>query len=211
MDYIGNIITNNNIEISDFFYVTSDFKSVDISKPTLIIGWDNVKKIYPEQNILNNEISENIFWTFSKREKRFQYEKDITNFIDKVINDVNNKVNYHFFNYLLASKDRKENFIEYIRNGNCSIYYNSRFLYIYNANDSITIGVSLKDLFYIGINIKNFIDNLKGYENIICNDMKEIGKDSYFLIKDNIKIVAYLNYLKNKDIYKEKENDKKYK
>jgi hypothetical protein len=149
MDYIGNIITNNNIEISDFFYVTSDFKSVDLSKPTLIIGWDNVKKIYPEQNILNNKISENIFWTFSKREKRFQYEKDITNFIDKVINDVNNKVNYHFFNYLLASKDRKESFIEYIRNGNCSIYYNSRFLYIYNANDSITIGVSLKDLFYI--------------------------------------------------------------
>lgn len=69
MRYIGNIITNSSIETSKFFNVVSDLKNIDISIPTLIIGWDNVKKLYPEQNILNNKINENISWTFSKREK----------------------------------------------------------------------------------------------------------------------------------------------
>lgn len=211
MRYIGNIITNSSIEISKFFNVVSDLKNIDISIPTLIIGWDNVKKLYPEQNILNNKINENISWTFSKREKRYQYEKDLKNFIESVVKEINDKINYHFFNYLLASETRRKNFIDYIKNGESSIYYNSRFLYAYNANDSITIGVSLKDLFYIGINPKFLIDIFNENNIIICNNIKDIGDDSFFLVKDNIKIVAYLNYLKNKDIYKEKENDKKYK
>ena len=204
MDYIGNIITNSNIEITKFFNVTSDIKSVDISKPTLIIGWDNVKQIYPEQNILNNKISENILWTFSKREKRYQYEKDLKNFIENVMKGLNDKINYRFFNYILAPETRRENFIDYIKNSKSSIYYNSKFLYVYNADDSITIGVSLKDLFYIGINPKFLIDIFNKNNVIICNNIKDIGDDSFFLVKDNIKIIAYLNYLKNKDIYKEK-------
>lgn len=205
MRYIGNIITNSSIEISKFFNVVSDLKNIDISIPTLIIGWDNVKKLYPEQNILNNKINENISWTFSKREKRYQYEKDLKNFIESVVKEINDKINYHFFNYLLASETRRKNFIDYIKNGESSIYYNSRFLYVYNANDSITIGVSLKDLFYIGINPKFLIDIFNENNVIICNNIKDIGDDSFFLVKDNIKIIAYLNYLKNKDIYKEKE------
>lgn len=205
MRYIGNIITNSSIETSKFFNVVSDLKNIDISIPTLIIGWDNVKKLYPEQNILNNKINENISWTFSKREKRYQYEKDLKKFIENVVKEINDKINYHFFNYLLASETRRKSFIDYIKNGESSIYYNSKFLYAYNANDSITIGVSLKDLFYIGINPKFLIDIFNENNVIICNNIKDIGDDSFFLVKDNIKIIAYLNYLKNKDIYKEKE------
>jgi hypothetical protein len=205
MRYIANIITKSKLEISTFFNVTSDFNSINPNIPTLIIGWKEVKEIFPEQNILYNKISDNISWTFSKREKRHQYEKDIVDFTSNVIDNVNKTIKYRFFNYILATQNKRECFISYVQSGNCSMYYNSRFLYVYNIKDSFTIGVSLTDLRYIGINTDEFIRNLTtNTNNIICDNLKCIDSNSFELVKDNTKIIPYLNYLKNSDIYKEK-------
>lgn len=202
MEYIANIVTKNKIQISEFYNVVADINLIDNSLPTLIIGWSIVKDIFPNQNILFKNITDNIEWTFSKREKRYQYEKDINMFIKKTICFLENNVNYHFFNFILSSERKRNNFIKYVQKGNCSIYYNSKFLYIYNCIDKITIGISLRDLFYIGINIKNFIIDLNKNNNIIINNIDFIDNDALFLIKDNTKSIAYLNYLKNSDIYK---------
>ena len=206
MRYIGNIITKGRLEMGTFFNVTSDFNSVDTNIPTLIIGWSEVKELFPNQNILENRISDNISWTFSKREKRHQFEKDIINFINNTIKRVNDTVKYSFFNFILASNDKRNRFISYVQSGNCSLYYNSRFLYVYNIKDSYTIGISLTDLEYIGINTEAFIQSLMvNNNNLICNNLKCVDYNSYNLIKDNTKIIPYLNYLRNYDIYKEKE------
>ncbi len=207
MKYIANIVTKNKIQISEFYNVVDDINLIDNSLPTLIIGWGIVKDIFPNQNILFKNITDNIEWTFSKREKRYQYEKDINMFIKKTICFLENNVNYHFFNFILSSEIKRNNFIKYVQKGNCSIYYNSKFLYIYNCIDKITIGISLRDLFYIGINIKNFIIDLNKNNNIIINNIDFIDNDALFLIKDNTKSIAYLNYLKNSDIYKKNGDD----
>lgn len=208
MGYIANIVTKSKLETSAFFNVTSDFNTIDTSIPTLIIGWSEVKEIFPNQNILNTKIDDTISWTFSKREKRFQYEKDVDAFINKVVSALNDKIKYRFFNFLLATQDKRASFISYVQTGNCSIYYNSRFLYVYNINNSFTIGISLTDLEYIGINTADFIRTLTlNNNNIICDNLKCVDSNSYNLIKDNTKIIAYLNYLRNSDIYKEKVNN----
>lgn len=206
MGYIGNIITKSKLEISSFFNVTSGFNNIDINIPTLIVGWGEVKVLFPDQNILESQITNNISWTFSKREKRHQFEKDIVNFTSSAIKKVNENVKYSFFNFILASQDKRNRFISYVQAGNCSLYYNSRFLYVYNIKDSHTIGISLTDLEYIGINTEDFICILtKNNNNIICDNLKCVDANSYNLIKDNTKIIPYLNYLRNSDIYKEKE------
>ena len=207
MKYLANIITKNKIEVSSFINVSKNILDVDLSLPTLIIGWNEVKTFYPNQDILNKCITDNVKWTFSKREKRYQYEEDIVKFIDEVAKKLNENVNYRFFNYVLASQNKRDNFLSYIKKGNCSIYYNTRFLYVYNVNDDITIGISLVDLNYIGVNVKEFILSLKSSNNIICDNLKFIDSNSFNLIKDNIKNIAYLNYLRNCDIYKEKCNN----
>lgn len=202
MEYIANIITDTNIEINKFINVKSDIALVDITLPTLIVGWNKTKEIFPEQNILNKNINNKISWTYSKREKRYQYEKDIKDFIENIISHLEEKVNYRFFNYIIASECKKNKFIEYICNNKCSIYYNSNFLYLYSIKDSMTIGISLRDIYYIGVNVKDFIKSLNINNNIICNNIQDIGDDFYTLIKDNnIKFIPYLNYLKNTDIY----------
>lgn len=204
MKYLANIITKTKIEISSFFNVTNNILNVDLTIPTLIIGWSEVKILYPNQDILNKQISDNIKWTFSKREKRYQYEEDITNFINEIADRLNKTVNYKFFNYILATQNKRDNFLSYIQSGGCSIYYNKHFLYIYNVNDNITLGISLVDLEYAGINVNDFILSLNVPGNIICDNFKCIDSESFSLVKDNIKNVAYLNYLRNCDIYKEK-------
>ena len=201
--YIANIVTKSKMNCGVFFNTTSNIGLIDNSLPTLIIGWELVKELYPNQNILDNKINENITWTFSKREKRYQYEKDIETFNKMVLSNLNKMVNYHFFNYLTANNDKRKCFIDYINKGNCSLYYNSRFLYIYNGNDSITIGISLNDIKYIGLNILDFIKTLNiNNNNIICDNFDFNDENTLFFIKDNVKSVAFLNYLKNKDIYK---------
>ena len=206
MKYIANIVTKNKIEISEFFNVIADLESADISLPTLIIGWDEVKRYFPEQDILEKQITPTISWTFSKREKRYQYEKDVSVFVERVIKQLDKIVNYHFFNYLLSTDKKKNDFYEYINKGGNSIYYNSRFVYIYNPINKTTLGVSLQDLKYIGIDIQIFLKEInKNNNNNIADSLKFITQSSFPLIKDNTKVLPYLNYLKNFDIYKETE------
>ena len=51
---------------------------------------------------------------------------------------------------------------------------------------------------YIGIEPQFFIKKISSNpETIICSNLQCIDQDSYFLIKDNTKIIAYLNYLQN--------------
>lgn len=202
MKYIANIITKSKIELSCFFNISSSLEDVDVSIPTLIIGWKEVKEYFPEQDILNNKICDNIYWTFSKREKRHRFENDINNFIEIVNDFIEKNVNYRFFNYVLSNQTKRDNFISYINKGHHSIYYNSRFIYIYDISTSTTFGVSLKDLNFIGIKTKCFIDKLNvNNNNIITDNLNFIDNQSLHLIKDNIKIVPFLNYLKNEDIY----------
>lgn len=208
MGYIANIVTKSKTDFGVYFNVTSDFSTIDITIPTLIVGWEEVKQLFPTQNILDTKISNTISWTFSKREKRYQYEKDVTNFISGIIKQLNENIKYRFFNFILASQDKRNSFITYVQSGGCSIYYNSRFLYVYNIKDSYTIGISLADLEYIGINTEEFISSLTiGNNNIVCDNLKCVDSNSYNLIKDNTKIIPYLNYLRNSDIYKEKDKN----
>lgn len=202
MKHIANIVTTYKLDVSEFFNVVKDYNDIDKTVPTLIVGWKEVKKLFPSQDILISYIDDNTTWTFSKREKRFQYEKDIKLFIDNIIKNLNNNVNYKFFNYILYNKKKQETFIEYVKKGNCSLYHNSRFLYIYNHIDKVTLGISLNDLKFININVGKFIKELvNNNNNIICDSLKCFDTQSLSLIKDNIKVLPYLNYLKNLDIY----------
>lgn len=202
MQYIGNIVTKNKIDVSEFLLVTDDISSVNMGIPTIIVGWSLVKELFPDQDILNKQINENITWTFSKREKRYKYEQDIEDFVKMCIKRMLENINYKFFNYLVASPEKRKNFVNFVNRGGCYMYYNARFLYVYSPNSKMTIGLSLTDLRYAGIKIKSFLSMLNIEDNnFIANNLDFLSNDSLILLKDNVKVAAYLNYLKNSDIY----------
>ena len=42
---------------------------IETDKPTIIVGWNKVKELYPKQKITNKKISDSLFWTFTEKEK----------------------------------------------------------------------------------------------------------------------------------------------
>ena len=50
--------------------------------PTLIIGWKNVKEIFPEQSIRESKIFDNLFWTYSISENEIKLKSDINSFLE---------------------------------------------------------------------------------------------------------------------------------
>ena len=59
--------------------------------PTLIIGWENVKKHYPEQSILNSKITDKLYWTYSLNENESKSKSDIESFLNFSIKKFFNK------------------------------------------------------------------------------------------------------------------------
>ena len=77
--YIGNIVSQVDIKADKLFNLIKDINKIEPELPTLIIGWEFVKVIYGDNkpSILEKQISENVYWTFTKKERRVDYEEDI--------------------------------------------------------------------------------------------------------------------------------------
>ena len=74
---VANIITNSNKIDFEFKYnKCKSLEEIDVSLPTLIIGYNNAKRYIKNFNILNKAYPEQkIWWTFLKTEKRVDYER----------------------------------------------------------------------------------------------------------------------------------------
>jgi len=104
--YIGNIVSQVDIKVNKLFNLTSDINNIIPELPTLIIGWEFTKSIYGENkpSILDKEITESLWWTFTRKERRVDYEEDYKLFIEKCIEYVSNKILYEFLNILTGRK-----------------------------------------------------------------------------------------------------------
>ena len=81
--YVGNIITSSKIE-DDNFKICRKLETIDDSLPTLIVGWEKTKEIYGEEvSILHKKIDDKTQWTFSTKERKVDYDKDIKRFMEE--------------------------------------------------------------------------------------------------------------------------------
>ena len=86
--FLGNIVSEVDIKVDGLFFVTNNIENVIKDIPTLIIGWDLTKRLFSEKtklSILEKQIDKNLFWTFTKKERRIDFEIDFKNFIEKTI------------------------------------------------------------------------------------------------------------------------------
>lgn len=177
--FIGRIISDSNIDNTyGLIDVTSDFGLLDEKTPSLIIGKKRAEDIYGKEKIrvLDRKISKNIYWTYSKGEKRVIYEKDVKDFIDNLIKENADKIKYEFFNIFMEKLSRIKRLIEFINSSKIKyIYIYNGLIYLY-YND-IVYGLSLNDIEYCGIK-KNKVLHL-----IYRNKNNIIVKNDYFLDK----------------------------
>lgn len=181
---LANILTATNVDVPNHFNVVKSMDDIIQGIPTLIIGWDYIKKHYPDYDILDRRIGNDIYWTFKKTEKRDLHEEDIYNFIQKTYTDITNKINYVFIDPIINKRKVIKKILKKINSIEQLISYeHDNMIYIYGEN--VIFGVDLNLIDFIGLNTDRIISKIK-------------SKSKYFLTKNNI-FIEYKNKVEHLD------------
>lgn len=166
MKILGSIISTRKIKIScDFVEVVKSLDDVsDPTKPILYVGLKTAKINNQNFSILNKRISENVYWTFGKNEKRDDYEKDIKNFFKIVLLHEIKQIKYYYLNLLKLSFSNIKRIVSFCLNTDIKyIFIDTKMIYIYYNNN--IYGISLEILEWLNISIKKVIKKLKQNDN----------------------------------------------
>lgn len=182
--------------------------------PVLFIGWDIVKKLYPNHSILESKIDDNTEWVFSKKEQEDNYDE----LVEKFVNDSVKKwlpSNFILFDCFINNENLFEFVNNNINNNEISyLYFHEDALYLHNNSKNIIINIKSIKLFnenYIDL-VTDLMNNLKcmclSYKNIYKHINPDKIKCIYTLenaiwLKFNKEInETYFNILPSFDIKK---------
>ena len=199
MRYIGRIISKTKIEgVSEFIEVTQDTSSVVDGKckiPTLIIGYSFVKGLFGENiKAIKKDIGDNLFWTFSKRERRIEYDVDVQKFLKYAVSFADRYNKYEFIDLITSSKsDLGDFFLSICENCKKVLYKTDDMLYIYIPLKRKTIGFSLMAAEYMDIDKNSILSHFSKETYFVPEDFS-----SYNTLFDNEpRKIPFLWYLKS--------------
>lgn len=134
MIIVGNIISKEKLTgISNNFNQITEIP-IENQIPTIIIGWELTKTLFPDTSILSKKIKENIYWTFSPTEKRSVFEDDLKKFIEKSYKDFVKDIKFYDIDPILFKVNNISEYLEKIKivaNGFAYLYVN-KIVYVYN-------------------------------------------------------------------------------
>lgn len=158
MRYVGRIITTSKIEgLSDFIELTKDGSSIkdgNAKIPTIIIGHKNAENILGRPlKMSEKKIGENLYWTFSKRERRIEYEPDMDKFENTVSNFLMKFCQYEYIDAITADNERKGKIRELLTDGTHRkiVYVTDSMYYVYCPSENKTYGLSKDVLSFVGV------------------------------------------------------------
>jgi hypothetical protein len=195
---IANIISKNSISVSQDFNVVDSIDKIIQGLPTLIIGVELTELLYPDFDILDRCIEENMYWTFKKTEKRDNFNQDLDWFITKVYTDLIKKINYVFIDLI---QYRKQTLIKIVRKiyslENIVTFIHNEMLYLYS--DNIIFGLDLKLAKYMGMNVTKLKNKIKLIStDFLDNEQILIEyKNIVDTLNGKIRIIPYLYSIRN--------------
>lgn len=193
MRYIANILTDKNFKEKGLYNIVSSKKELIDGIPTLVIGWEFTKKMYNNANILDWEISRDVYWTYGNREKRNRYDENINKFKDLALLRFIKSVKYEYKNILLLTDEEKNEIIEIISGDGVNVYIHNDMLYVLKDNKNV-IGLSLRDIDYIGKDRKKILSKVFRNEknHIISLTDSELSYDIKNTLYKYSYVVPYL-------------------
>jgi hypothetical protein len=192
MKYIANILTDKQFSDNELYNVVSERDKLISGIPTLVIGWGYTKKMYPEANILNWKIDEDTFWTYGKRERRSKYDDNLIEFKKMSFMRFIKSIKYRFYSVLTSSEEEKEYIISLFTTPNGSLIYIKNDM-IYILDGSIVVGVSLRDIEYIGGDKKEYFSKIySNKKNVIIDIKDDLTYDTKIFLSGHNYVIPYL-------------------
>jgi hypothetical protein len=178
----ANIVTKTQINVSQDFNVVESMDEIIHGLPTLIIGFDLTDKLFPNYDVGEIKVTDNIYWTTKRTENRDKHNFEFEWFKFFVYHELVKNINYVFLDPIQYKKKSLLKILKKIYNlKNKITYQHNDMLYIYG--DGFVFGVDLKLLKYIGLDI----DKIKN---------KIIKLSSVFLSYDDI-FIEYKNIIED--------------
>jgi len=165
MKTLGYIVTDRKLkDIDGFVEQVNDISLADSTKPILVVGWKNAKNCDGYTSILEKQLGENIYWTFSKSEIRSDFEEDLQMFYSIIYNNILNNINYNYINiFKLKYNKIKKLYNILFSNENKNIYISNGMVYI--PYEGGVLGLSLAVLEYCGIKAEKVLRRIKSNPN----------------------------------------------
>lgn len=195
---IANIFSKNNIDVSQDFNVVDSIDKIILGIPTLIVGFDLTESLYPDFDVLDICVEDNIYWTFKKIEKRDKFNEDLDWFIIKVYSDLIKDVNYLFVDPILLKPKTLIKIVRKIYSIEKLItYVYNDMLYIYG--DKIVFGVDLKLFKFIGFDIKKLKDKINHISTDFLDDDDILieYKNIVETLGNSVRYIPYLFSIRN--------------
>jgi hypothetical protein len=195
---VANIVSTSNIKVSDEFNVVKAIGEIIHSLPTLIVGYDYVNKHYPNFDITNIKLDENLYWTFKRTERRDKFEEDLEWFKTKVFEDLTKQVNYVFVDPIQRKTHVLWKIVRKIANLKHKItYIQGEMVYIYG--DNLIFGIDLKLLRFMSMNIDKIKDKIKQISDVFLDDNKILieYKKNVGKLGDQVRYIPFLYSVSN--------------
>lgn len=192
MEKIGNIVTRNKKGVfADIFNVVETFDEAIEGIPTLIIGLEDARKCIKGFNILEKQY-DNVWWTFKKTERRYEYEEDIINFYNYAIIHEMEKVRYVYVDLVTYTLTNIKKMIRFLGDRAMKKYVfltkNSNFMFVYSKQYNTVFGISLELCEYIGIPKQKIYKLFRNQEyihgtNFMGNEIRGvIGSNTHYIL-----------------------------
>ncbi len=198
---IANIVSSTKETVSEDFNVVKSLDDVIQGLPTLIVGWEYIKKNYPNYSIISRTLGNNLAWTFKKTESRETHDQDIYNFQLSAYKNIVKDVRYYYVDFISLNKSNIKKFLYKINAGNLITYHQSKKNtdMIYSYIDNVIYGIDLNLLEYMGFNKEKIINKVRKNTKIFLEEnyiFIEYRNGLEFL-DNQVKYIPYLYFIKN--------------
>ena len=199
---LGRIYTNiksfKTLQFINLYKIDEYIKNNDI--PTLLIGKKELVEEGFTLSVLNRQIDNNLYWTYTKMEKRNIHEQDITEFYNLVFKKLYRDIRYTNMSIYTMKYSIFKGMVNILLDNNIykCIYIRNNHVYIYYDNK--VIGFSLDEVKYVAIDIAkvmNILTNSKNSDIITSNTFIKNEVREYLNNKEYL--TPYLYFINKKE------------
>jgi hypothetical protein len=191
--YVGNIVTKSKL-VEENFNIVKNFDEIDNDLPTIIIGWEIVKNQIEGISIIHKKINRRLYWTFTTKERKVDYEVDLEKFKELCFNQFGDNIPYVYLDLIHGKRRVNIKIIKKVLSLKNPVTYFSDKGMVYIYDENIIFGLDLSIVQYTNLNKEKIINKIKSIgDNVLVSDeIFNKCKDLLYKIKFKNKLIPYI-------------------
>lgn len=191
---IGNIVSKSKIEFENF-KICESLECINEELPTLIIGRKLSKELLGDDiSIIHKKVTNKLFWTFDKTERKSEFESDIEQFKEYCFESFGGNIPYVYLDILYSSRKINYRVIKKILSLKKPIIYFSENDMVYIYGENIIFGVDLNVLNYFEGKKEKIVERVKrlNHNTLIDSTIFNKCKDLIHKLKNKNRFIPYI-------------------